>query len=194
MIEMTKIAAYLYRPPGKLYDFTEMVKYTEIKAKEVEIEIDEFYADGWEDIPNGVEELLADLSNYTGIILYSLDGLSDEQIKSLGNKSVYCINIPWVKGRVAGLLQVKQSGKYYTNMRSLNIRMGIKASPKQAGSAPYGYVYKDGVLVEKPEEREILDKILVWSKSGMKVAEISEKTKLDAWKIYGILNYWRNKK
>ena len=78
---MTKIAAYLYRPPGKLYDFTEMVKYTEIKAKEVEIEIDEFYADGWEDIPNGIEELLADLSNYTGIILYSLDGLSDEQIK-----------------------------------------------------------------------------------------------------------------
>ena len=30
---MGKIAAYLYRPAGKLYDFTEMVKYTEIKAK-----------------------------------------------------------------------------------------------------------------------------------------------------------------
>ena len=78
---MTKIAAYLYRPSGKLYDFTEMVKYTEIKAKELDILIDEFYGDGWEDIPNGVEELLADLSNYTGIILYSLDGLDEEHIK-----------------------------------------------------------------------------------------------------------------
>ena len=37
---MGKVAAYLYRPAGKLYDFTEMVKYTEIKAKEVDVEID----------------------------------------------------------------------------------------------------------------------------------------------------------
>jgi hypothetical protein len=74
---MAKIAAYLYRPAGKLYDFTEMVKYTEIKAKEVDVEIDEFYADGWDDIPNGLEELLADIPNYTGDILYSLDGISE---------------------------------------------------------------------------------------------------------------------
>ena len=90
--------------------------------------------------------------------------------------------------------QVAKAGDYYSSMRSLNIRMGIKASPKQAGSAPYGFIYKDGVLVEEPEEKAILDKILLWRKGGMKVAEIAEKTKLDAWKIYGILNYWRNRK
>jgi len=193
---MTKIAAYLYRPSGKLYDFTEMVKYTEIKAKELDILIDEFYADGWEDIPNGIEELLADLSNYTGIILYSLDGLDEEHITDLGKvkQGVYCINIPWIKGNVRGLLQVKASGKYYSNMRSLNIRMGLKASSKQPGTAPYGYLYKDGVVVVNPEEKEMLDKILNWSKNGVKVTEIAEKSGLDVWKIYGILNYWRNKK
>jgi hypothetical protein len=90
--------------------------------------------------------------------------------------------------------QVAKAGQYYSSMRSLNIRMGIKASPKQAGSAPYGFIYKDGVLVEELTEKEILDKILLWRKGGMKVAEIAEKTKLDAWKIYGILNYWRNRK
>jgi len=193
---MGKVAAYLYRPAGKLYDFTEMVKYTEIKAKEVDVEIDEFYADGWDDIPNGLEELLADLSNYEGIILYSLDGVAEDQLKSLSKNSLYCINIPWATGRSAlsTMQQVAKAGNYYSSMRSLNIRMGIKASPKQAGSAPYGFVYKDGVLVEEPEEKAILDKILLWKKGGMKVAEIAEKTKLDAWKIYGILNYWRNKK
>tara|TARA_B100000073_G_scaffold273313_1_gene233110 strand:- start:1831 stop:2412 length:582 start_codon:yes stop_codon:yes gene_type:complete len=193
---MGKIAAYLYRPAGKLYDFTEMVKYTEIKAKEVDVEIDEFYADGWDDIPNGIEELLADLPNYEGIILYSLDGITENQLKSLGQRSLYCINIPWATGRKALSImqQVAKAGDYYSSMRSLNIRMGIKASPKQAGSAPYGFIYKDGVLVEEPEEKAILDKILLWRKGGMKVAEIAEKTKLDAWKIYGILNYWRNKK
>ena len=193
---MAKVAAYLYRPAGKLYDFTEMVKYTEIKAKEVDVEIDEFYADGWEDIPNGLEELLADLSNYSGVILYSLDGISDAQLKTLGKVSLYCINIPWAKGRnaLSTMQQVAKAGDYYSSMRSLNIRMGIKASPKQAGSATYGFIYKDGVLVEEPEEKAILDKILLWRKGGMKVAEIAEKTKLDAWKIYGILNYWRNKK
>ncbi len=193
---MGKIAAYLYRPAGKLYDFTEMVKYTEIKAKEVDVEIDEFYADGWDDIPNGIEELLADLPNYDGIILYSLDGITEDQLKSLGQRSLYCINIPWATGRKALSImqQVAKAGDYYSSMRSLNIRMGIKASPKQAGSAPYGFIYKDGVLVEEPEEKAILDKILLWRKGGMKVAEIAEKTKLDAWKIYGILNYWRNKK
>ncbi len=193
---MGKIAAYLYRPAGKLYDFTEMVKYTEIKAKEVDVEIDEFYADGWDDIPNGIEELLADLPNYDGIILYSLDGITEDQLKSLGQRSLYCINIPWATGRKALSImqQVAKAGDYYSSMRSLNIRMGIKASPKQAGSAPYGFIYKDGVLVEEPEEKGILDKILLWRKGGMKVAEIAEKTKLDAWKIYGILNYWRNKK
>jgi hypothetical protein len=193
---MAKIAAYLYRPAGKLYDFTEMVKYTEIKAKEVDVEIDEFYADGWEDIPNGLEELLADLPNYSGIILYSLDGITDDQLNSLGQRSVYCINIPWATGRKAlsTMQQVSKAGEYYSNMRSLNIRMGIKASPKQAGTPPYGFIYKEGVLIEQPEEKEILDKILLWRKGGMKVAEIAEKTKLDPWKIYGILNYWRNKK
>ena len=66
---MAKVAAYLYRPAGKLYDFTEMVKYTEIKAKEVDVEIDEFYADGWDDIPNGLVKLRFIASIYRGLLV-----------------------------------------------------------------------------------------------------------------------------
>ena len=193
---MTKIAAYLYKPIGKTYDFDEMVQYTEISAQEVEVVIDEFYADGWENIPNGIEELLADISNYNGVLLYSLDGLTEEQIKAMGGTSLYCINTPWIKGRGSAdkLCQVVKSGEYYKKMRSLNIRNGIKASNKPSGNIPYGYVRSvEGTLIPEPSEKPILDNILSWKKSGMSVSEIAKRTKLDTWKIYGILNYWRNK-
>ncbi len=193
---MSKIAAYLYKPIGKTYDFDEMVQYTEISAQEVEVVIDEFYADGWENIPNGIEELLADITNYNGILLYSLDGLTEEQINIMGGTSLYCINTPWIKGRGAAekLCQVVKSGEYYKKMRSLNIRNGIKASNKPSGNIPYGYVRSiEGTLVPEPSEKPILDNILSWKKSGMSVSEIAKRTQLDTWKIYGILNYWRNK-
>ena len=80
-------------------------------------------------------------------------------------------------------------------MRSLNIRNGIKASHKPSGNIPFGYVRNpEGVLVEESSEKVILDNILAWKKSGMSVSDIAKRTKLDTWKIYGILNYWRNKK
>lgn len=193
---MTKVAAYLYKPKGKQYDFTEMVKYTELKAKDVNVVIDEFYADGWDDIPNGIDELLSDINNYNGILLYSLEGITKEQIKLLSKKSIYCITTPWIKGAKAPteLGNVQTAGEYYKTMRSLNIRMGIKASSKQSGSAPYGFMFNDGVLIESPVEKPILDNVLNWKKTGMSVSEISVKTGLDTWKIYSILNYWRNKK
>ena len=193
---MTKVAAYLYKPAGKQYDFTEMVKYTELKAKDVNVVIDEFYPDGWDDIPNRVDELLSDINNYNGILLYSLEGLTKEQIKLLSKKSIYCITTPWIKGAKAAeqLGNVQTAGEYYKTMRSLNIRMGIKASSKQSGSAPYGFMFDNGILIESPVEKPILDNVLNWKKTGMSVSEISVKTGLDTWKIYSILNYWRNKK
>lgn len=190
-----KVAAYLYKPPGKLYDFNEMVKYTELKALEVEVEIDEFYADGWDDIPNGIDELISDSANYGGILLYSLEGITKEHITSLSKSPIYCITTPWIKGKASAsqMSDVIKAGEYYKTMRSLNIRMGIKASTKHSGNVPFGYVIKDGLLAEHPSEKAVLDNILAWKKSGMNVSEIAEKTGLDTWKIYGILNYWRNK-
>ena len=190
-----KVAAYLYKPAGKLYDFNEMVKYTELKALEVEVEIDEFYADGWDDIPNGIDELISDSANYGGILLYSLEGITKEHITSLSKSPIYCITTPWIRGRASAsqMSDVIKAGEYYKTMRSLNIRMGIKASTKHSGNVPFGYVIKDGLLAEHPSEKAVLDNILAWKKSGMNVSEIAEKTGLDTWKIYGILNYWRNK-
>ena len=190
-----KVAAYLYKPPGKLYDFNEMVKYTELKALEVEVEIDEFYADGWDDIPNGIDELISDSANYGGILLYSLEGITKEHITSLSKSPIYCITTPWIKGKASAsqMSDVIKAGEYYKTMRSLNIRMGIKASTKHSGNVPFGYVIKDGLLAEHPSEKAVLDNILAWKKSGMNVSEIAKKTGLETWKIYGILNYWRNK-
>ncbi len=190
-----KVAAYLYKPIGKMYDFNEMVKYTELKATEVEVEIDEFYADGWDDIPNGIDELVSDANNYGGILLYSLEGLTKEHLQGLSTSSLYCITTPWIKGRTAHgeMLQVINAGEYYKTMRSLNIRMGIKASTKHSGNVPYGFRVQEGLLVEDPNEKPVLDNILAWKKSGMNVSEIAKKTGLETWKIYGILNYWRNK-
>ena len=190
-----KVAAYLYKPAGKLYDFNEMVKYTELKALEVEVEIDEFYADGWDDIPNGIDELISDSANYGGILLYSLEGITKDHITSLSKSPIYCITTPWITGKSAPsqMLQVIQAGDYYKTMRSLNIRMGIKASTKHSGNVPFGYTIKDGLLVEQPDEKAVLDNILMWKKGQMTVAEIAKKTGLETWKIYGILNYWRNK-
>ena len=191
----SKVAAYLYKPKGKLYDFNEMVKYTELKAKEVEVEIDEFYADGWDDIPNGIDELISDAGNYGGILLYSLEGITTIHLNGLSTTNVYCITTPWITGRAAAtdMANVIKAGDYYKTMRSLNIRMGIKASSKHSGNVPYGYVVKDGLLVEQIEEKKNLDNILAWKKNGMTVSEIAKKTGLETWKIYGILNYWRNK-
>ena len=127
-----KVAAYLYKPAGKLYDFNEMVKYTELKALEVEVEIDEFYADGGDDIPNGIDELISDSANYGGILLYSLEGITKEHITSLSKSPIYCITTPWIKGKASAsqMSDVIKAGEYYKTMRSLNIRMGIKASTK----------------------------------------------------------------
>ncbi len=190
-----KVAAYLYKPKGKLYDFNEMVKYTELKAKEVEVEIDEFYADGWDDIPNGIDELISDASKYGGILLYSLEGITTKQLNRLFTTPVYCITAPWIIGKkaITEMRHVIKAGEYYKTMRSLNIRMGIKASTKHSGNVPYGYVVKNGLLVEQTEEKQTLDNILAWKKNGMTVSEIAKKTSLETWKIYGILNYWRNK-
>lgn len=191
-----KVAAYIYKPIDKFYNFSEMTNYLLLKAKESDIEVDEIYADGWDDIPNGIEELLSDVDNYNAILLYSLDGLDETQIKYLGKNMIYCINAPWIKGSNKNnnstnqLCSTLRASEYYANMRSLNIRMGIKASNKRSGAAPFGYKYGESGLVEVPENKAILDNILNWRKKGVSVKEISEKTKLSAPKIYGILNYW----
>ena len=58
------VIAYCFCPPDKSYDLDEVLQYvrTRVETLEGDCEIDEVYADGWDDIPNGIEDLLIDIA------------------------------------------------------------------------------------------------------------------------------------
>jgi hypothetical protein len=199
-----KIAAYIYKPDNKEYDFDEMFSYL---SKQLESQvwvgeetIDEIYADGWVEIPNGIDDLTKDTKSYKYVILYSLEGLSIEQLTALVSDSkVFCVMTPWInptssKNDVLSkqLYATKKASVYYKSLRSLNIRSGIAASNKRSGTAPFGY--KSTLNGIEPDENfQTLQTILELKKKGFSVLELSSKTGLEPTKIYSIIAYWRDK-
>ena len=188
-----KVAGYIYgfnKKKTSSYDYNRMSDYLVSKAGEKNVEIDSIYADGWDDIPNGLEELIADVNNYEGVVLYSLEGLDIDSITSLGVVHLYCITAPWIaKNKVLEYIKISEAALYYGNMRSLNIRMGINLSDKQSGVAPYGYKHNpEGKLEPVSEEIENINQILAFQKQGLSVKEISERVDLKPSKIYRIQN------
>ena len=196
MIEMAKVAGYIYALDKKgdaAYDTDELIKFLHTKAEEKGVAINEVYVDGDPSVPNGIEELISDIRNYDGVMLYSLEGLSEDHIDTLAKKSLFCVNAPWVAGKAAGgeLKAVIRSRTYYDNMRSLNIRMGIKNSSRVSGQVPYGYQRNPttGMLEEKAEEQAIIRQVLSLKASGIGVTEISKKLgELSVSRIYRIIN------
>ena len=193
---MAKVAGYIYALNKKgdaAYDTDELIKFLHTKAEEKGVAINEVYIDGDPSVPNGIEELVSDIRNYDGVMLYSLEGLTEEHIDILGKKSLFCVNAPWVAGKAASgeLKAVVRSRTYYDNMRSLNIRMGIKNSTKVSGQVPYGYQRNPttGMLEEKAEEQIIIRQVLSLKASGIGVTEISKKLgELSVSRIYRIIN------
>ena len=101
---MAKIAGYIYALNKKgdaTYDTDELIKFLHTKAEEKGVAINEVYIDGDPSVPNGIEELVSDIRNYDGVMLYSLEGLSEDHIVALGRKSLFCVNAPWVAGKAA---------------------------------------------------------------------------------------------
>ena len=199
-----KIAAYIYKPDNKEYDFESMISYL-TKQLESQIwfkdnSIDEIYADGWVEIPNGADDLIKDAKNYTYIALYSLEGLSIEQLTAMASTcKVFCVMTPWIDPTSSknGILNqqlyaTKNASKYYKSLRSLNIRAGIAASNKRSGTAPFGY--KSTLNGIEPDENfQTLQVVLELKKKGFSVPEISAKTNLKEGRIYSIIAYWRDK-
>lgn len=194
-----KIAGYIYgynKKRDSSYDFDALSNYLTSEAEKKNVTIDELYADGYSDIPNGLEELISDLGNYTAIVLYSLEGLSDGDLIALGKKQLYCVNSPWITGKhsVNEMSKVIQSREYYDKMRSLNIKMGIVRSTKRSGKTPFGYKYdSQNNIVEVPEEIALIHAILNLKKQNQTVSQIAEQIKLPKSKVYKILNYWSKK-
>ena len=51
---------YVSKPADKEYDFDTILNYCSLSLEEIGWEIDEIYADGWTNIPNGIEDLISD--------------------------------------------------------------------------------------------------------------------------------------
>mgnify|MGYP001240028671 CR=1 FL=1 len=196
---MVKVAGYIYGWNKKKtfsYPFDKVSNYLIAKAKEREVVIDEIYADGYDELPQGLDELLLDIGKYDGVVLYSLEGLTMENLKILARKQLFCVTAPWLSGRNTGteLSKVIRSKEYYDKIKSLNIRMGIAQSDKDSGGAPYGYRYNEnGKLEENPEEMATIDSMLRWRREGMSIAEICKATGLLDRRVYRILNKWSKK-
>ena len=194
------IAAYIYKPDDKAYDFDQLLSYLREEAFG-ENELSEIYADGWVEIPNGLEDLIADVKHYEMVVLYSLEGMTHKQFESLlKGTQVYCVLTPWIgiaksietqaAKRMGATIEAKQ---YYKSLRSLSIRAGIKASDKKSGAAPYGYRYDDRGTLQPNEDNSTLMTVKSLKSSGYSVVEIAKRTGLNEKKIYGILHYWKER-
>ena len=191
---------YLSKPANKNYDFDSILNYTQLALEEVpdidKWEIDEVYADGWAHVPNGIDDLLADAkankSKVTGIVLYSLEEITIEQLTELINlnKPIYCILAKYVdivqKPKAEVLLHIKRARKYYSNLTSMKIRHGVKASNKLSGAAPFGYERRDGELVQN-EDYPTLQEIVRLHNASVSVSEIARRVNMNSAQIYGIL-------
>ena len=194
------VAAYIYKPNEKDYDFDEILNYLMARCidlydeAQVKKEVKEVYADGWVEIPQGLIALKADVKKYSAIILYSLDGLSEKDIDDLAGDTLYCVTTPWIepcshktKKGIEELKAVIRAAKYYKTMNSLRIRMGIKASGKHSGSAPYGYSHGPNGLIQNPETYPTVQRILAYVETATPVIEIAEKVGMKPYKIYRII-------
>ena len=196
---MVRVAGYIYgwnKKKTAAYPFDNLSNYLIGKAQELNITIEEIYADGYDDMPQGLDELILDMHKFGAIILYSLEGITLEHIEALKKKQLYCVTVPWLKGKeTAGELgKIIRSKEYFETMRSLNIRMGIAGSDKDSGGAPYGYKYNDSSkLVENPSEFAIIQQMLSWKNQGRGITEICSETGLDSRRVYRILNKWARK-
>ena len=186
---------YLSKPENKAYDFDTILNYCSLSLEEIGWEIDEIYADGWVNIPNGLDDMLADAKRNArkikGVAFYTLEDVTWDQLDAVGMIApVYCVLCPWLdphKGKQGNLNLVKRSKEYYSKLTSLRIRHGVKASNKKSGAAPFGYKHDETGTLVPNEDYQTLINIVRLGDAGVSVSEIGKKVEMSPAKIYGIL-------
>lgn len=191
-------AAYIYCPPGKDYDYAQMVDMLYLKTGDSTIA--EVYSDGWADEPASLDELIGDLPKYSKVYLLTLEGLTPDHLRILvAGANLKCVlhETEWITSADShdfrALLAVMEARFYYRQLRSLNIRAGMKKTTKHVGNLPFGHQrLEDGTIQEIPEEMALARSIADMYKAGFPVMEISVKSqgKLTPRQVYGLMNYW----
>ena len=194
------VAAYIYCPPDKSYDYDMMQDYLVDKVTEAGMDpktIQEVYADGWDEIPSGLAELTRDAKLYSLIILYSLEGVELSDIEAIVDSGcqVYCAMTPYagtvtsMKSNGAKALQYTiQARDYYKELRSLNIKVGMKQTRKHVGNVPYGYTRSDtGTLEEVPNEIQIVNQVRDLYVNMVPVVDIATRFDLTTRQVYGVM-------
>jgi hypothetical protein len=162
--------------------------------------IAEVYADGWSDVPNNIDELISDIAKYSHVYLMTLEGLTEAHLNALvSGASIKCAlyDTEWVSSvnsnDFRALCTVIAAREYYKELRSLNIRAGMKKTKKHVGSLPFGHTrLEDGTIQEVPEQIALARSVAEMYKAGFPVMQISIKTEgvLTPRQIYGLMNYW----
>ena len=191
-------AVYLFCPEGKDYDYDQMLQLAVLKTNDPNIA--EVYADGWTDVPNNIDELITDLPKYSHVYLLTLEGLTEAHLKALVSAAeIKCAlyNTEWISSANSNdfraLCTVIRAREYYKELRSLNIRAGMKRTKKHVGSLPFGHTrLEDGTIQEIPEQIALARKVAEMYKAGFPVMQISLKTEglLTPRQIYGLMNHW----
>lgn len=191
-------AAYIYCPPGKDYDYAQMVDMLYLKTGDSTIA--EVYSDGWTDEPASLDELIGDLPKYSKVYLMTLEGLTEAHLNALiAGANLKCVlyDTEWIESASSNdflaLLTVIRAKDYYRELRSLNIRAGMKKTTKHVGNVPFGHQrLEDGTIQEIPEEMALARSIADMYRAGFPVMEISIKSqgKLTPRQVYGLMNYW----
>jgi hypothetical protein len=198
------VAAYIYCPPDKKYDFEQLTKGLMEKLAVVSFssDIQEVYADGWDDIPNGLSELTSDVKSYSLIIFYTLEGINIDDITILvdGGCSIYCAMAPHVgtvvkvkSDNFKAFTATMNASNYYKDLRSLKIKVGMKNTDKYIGNIPFGHKRNDdGTIKAIPEKIKLAQEVSKWYTEGVAVSEITYRTEgeLSARQVYALMNFW----
>tara|TARA_B110000495_G_scaffold202250_1_gene221843 strand:- start:2698 stop:3336 length:639 start_codon:yes stop_codon:yes gene_type:complete len=204
LVSNKPVAAYLYCPPGKHYDFELLTDglMEKLTAVNFSSDIQEVYADGWDDIPNGLSELISDVKAYSTIILYTLEGITIDDIAILvnGGCTVYCAMTPHIGSvlkssgdNFKALTATINADSYYKDLRSLKIKAGMKNTDKYIGNIPFGHKRKDDGTIEAiPEKIKLAQEVGKWYTQGIAVSEITYLTEgqLSARQVYALMNFW----
>lgn len=192
-------AAYLYCPSDKDYDFDMMLELL-IGSSFGDNPVEEVYADGWTSIPNGLSELIADAGKYHGVVLLTLEGLTTSDLRTLVDEGGICCpftDIGWAhkhtEANFKALCSTLQAKDYYSRVRSMKIKAGMKKTDKHVGQVPFGHRRDEqGKLQQIPEMMAVANAVKKHYVAGVPVSDIvrSSNGLLNIRQVYGLMEHW----